>query len=54
LFPPAPIVRGNEIVVGTRLRATGSFDHRAIDGALAAQLMQTLRSLLETPLRLLA
>jgi pyruvate dehydrogenase E2 component (dihydrolipoamide acetyltransferase) len=48
-----PVIQGDEIVVGTMLRATGSFDHRAIDGAVAARLMQTFRSVIETPLKLL-
>jgi pyruvate dehydrogenase E2 component (dihydrolipoamide acetyltransferase) len=48
-----PIVRDNQIVVGTMLRATGSFDHRAIDGAVAARLMQAFRSVMEAPLRML-
>lgn len=48
-----PVVQGDQVVVGTMLRATGSFDHRAIDGAVAARLMQTFRSVMETPLRML-
>jgi pyruvate dehydrogenase E2 component (dihydrolipoamide acetyltransferase) len=48
-----PVIQGDEIVVGTMLRATGSFDHRAIDGAVAARLMQTFRSVIETPLQML-
>jgi pyruvate dehydrogenase E2 component (dihydrolipoamide acetyltransferase) len=48
-----PVIHGDEIVVGTMLRATGSFDHRAIDGAVAARLMQTFRSVIEAPLNML-
>ena len=35
------------------LTATGSFDHRAIDGASAARLMAALRTLVEEPFALL-
>ena len=40
--------------VATIMSATGSFDHRAIDGADGAQLMQAFRGLVEKPLGLLA
>jgi pyruvate dehydrogenase E2 component (dihydrolipoamide acetyltransferase) len=33
---------------------TGSFDHRAIDGADGARLMKTLKELIESPLGLVA
>lgn len=36
------------------LTATGSFDHRVIDGADAASLMKAFRELIEEPLRLVA
>jgi pyruvate dehydrogenase E2 component (dihydrolipoamide acetyltransferase) len=39
--------------VATVMSATGSFDHRAIDGADGAQLMQAFRSLVEKPLAML-
>ena len=40
--------------VATIMSATGSFDHRAIDGADGAQLMQAFKRLVETPLAMLA
>lgn len=36
------------------MSATGSFDHRAIDGADGAQLMQAFKALVEAPLGLVA
>jgi pyruvate dehydrogenase E2 component (dihydrolipoamide acetyltransferase) len=36
------------------MSATGSFDHRAIDGADGAQLMQAFQDLCEKPLGLVA
>ncbi|MCA9979152.1 MAG: 2-oxo acid dehydrogenase subunit E2, partial [Anaerolineales bacterium] len=48
-----PVVIDGQLAVGTRMKATISADHRVTDGAEAAQYMQALKSLLETPLRLL-
>ena len=39
--------------LATVMNATGSFDHRAIDGAAGAELMRSFKGLLETPLLLL-
>jgi pyruvate dehydrogenase E2 component (dihydrolipoamide acetyltransferase) len=39
-----------EIALATVMSATASFDHRAIDGAVAAQFMAALRNLIENPL----
>jgi pyruvate dehydrogenase E2 component (dihydrolipoamide acetyltransferase) len=38
--------------VATAMTATGSFDHRAIDGADGARLMAAFREMVETPLSL--
>ncbi|HEX5401651.1 MAG TPA: dihydrolipoamide acetyltransferase family protein [Pseudonocardiaceae bacterium] len=43
-----------ELSVATVLRVTLSVDHRAIDGALAAQWMRVFLAVLEQPLRILA
>jgi len=43
-----------EIVSRTRMRLTITADHRIIDGALAAQFLATLVTLLEHPLRVVA
>jgi pyruvate dehydrogenase E2 component (dihydrolipoamide acetyltransferase) len=46
--------RDGQPVVRTILRITLSCDHRAVDGATGALFLQTLTSLLESPLRILA
>lgn len=48
-----PVVEGDTLRVGMRMKATLSADHRVTDGAEAAQFMQALRKYLEEPLRLL-
>ncbi|WP_114226660.1 MULTISPECIES: pyruvate dehydrogenase complex dihydrolipoamide acetyltransferase [Sphingomonas] len=49
-----PYVVGDELAVATVMSVTGSFDHRAIDGADGARLMKTLKELVENPLGLVA
>ena len=49
-----PWVVDDQLAVATVMSATGSFDHRAIDGADGAQLMQAFRELVERPLGMLA
>jgi pyruvate dehydrogenase E2 component (dihydrolipoamide acetyltransferase) len=44
---------GGEIQLATIMAATASFDHRAIDGAVAAEFMKVFRELVETPMHLL-
>lgn len=39
-----------EIALATIMSATASFDHRAIDGAVAAEFMAAFKSLMENPL----
>lgn len=51
---PAPVVTGTAVEVGTLMSLVLSVDHRAIDGALAAQWMAALVAGIEQPLRLLA
>ncbi len=48
----APYVVDGEIKVATVLHASGSFDHRAIDGADGAQLMEAIKQLCENPMGL--
>ncbi|QUT07193.1 pyruvate dehydrogenase complex dihydrolipoamide acetyltransferase [Sphingobium phenoxybenzoativorans] len=43
----------DEIGFATIMAATASFDHRAIDGATAAQFMAAFRDLVENPVRIL-
>jgi pyruvate dehydrogenase E2 component (dihydrolipoamide acetyltransferase) len=48
-----PAEHGGEIVLRDRLRLTLSVDHRALDGAVGARYLQTLKALLEKPMLLL-
>ena len=48
-----PVVVGGAVEVRKRMRITMSCDHRVIDGAMGAKLLQTLRRLLENPLSML-
>ena len=49
-----PYIVDDALGVATVMSATGSFDHRAIDGADGAQLMQAFKALVESPLSMLA
>jgi pyruvate dehydrogenase E2 component (dihydrolipoamide acetyltransferase) len=49
-----PWVIDDSLQIATIMTATGSFDHRAIDGADGARLMQAFKALVETPLGMLA
>lgn len=49
-----PYIIDEALGVATVMSATGSFDHRAIDGADGAQLMQAFKTLVEAPLSMLA
>ncbi|WP_338465753.1 pyruvate dehydrogenase complex dihydrolipoamide acetyltransferase [Novosphingobium sp. ZN18A2] len=49
-----PYVVDDALAVATVMSATGSFDHRAIDGADGAELMQAFKTLVENPLGLVA
>jgi pyruvate dehydrogenase E2 component (dihydrolipoamide acetyltransferase) len=49
-----PYVINDSLQIATVMSATGSFDHRAIDGADGAKLMQAFKRLVENPLRMLA
>jgi pyruvate dehydrogenase E2 component (dihydrolipoamide acetyltransferase) len=48
-----PYVVDGALAVATVMSATGSFDHRAIDGADGAQLMEAFKALVENPMGLL-
>jgi pyruvate dehydrogenase E2 component (dihydrolipoamide acetyltransferase) len=45
-----PVVRGDQVVIGTTMTLTLSIDHRAVDGAAAAGFLTRLRELIEQPL----
>ncbi len=49
-----PYVVDDALAIATVMTATGSFDHRAIDGADGAQLMAAFKTLVENPLGLVA
>ncbi len=48
-----PVVKNDQIVPGNVMKVTLSCDHRAVDGATGAAFLQTLKSILEEPLRML-
>jgi pyruvate dehydrogenase E2 component (dihydrolipoamide acetyltransferase) len=48
-----PVVKKGQVVPGNVMKVTLSCDHRAVDGATGAAFLQTLKSLLEEPLRML-
>jgi pyruvate dehydrogenase E2 component (dihydrolipoamide acetyltransferase) len=47
------VVRGDSIVARTMMTVTLSADHRAVDGAVAAEFLQTLKAMLEVPAMML-
>jgi len=49
-----PWIIDDALGIATVMSATGSFDHRAIDGADGAELMQAFQALVEAPLAMLA
>ena len=48
-----PVVKNGAVVPGNVMKLTLSCDHRVVDGATGAAFMQTVKSLLEEPLRML-
>jgi pyruvate dehydrogenase E2 component (dihydrolipoamide acetyltransferase) len=48
-----PVVHNGQVVVRQRMRLTGAFDHRIIDGAMGAKFLQDLKKILENPVQLL-
>ncbi|WP_423146591.1 pyruvate dehydrogenase complex dihydrolipoamide acetyltransferase [Rubrolithibacter danxiaensis] len=48
-----PVVKNGAVVPGNIMKVTLSADHRVVDGATAAAFLQTLKALLEEPVRLL-
>ncbi len=48
-----PVVKNGQVVPGNIMKVTLSCDHRVVDGASGAAFLQTLKSLLEEPLRML-
>lgn len=48
-----PVVKNGAIVVGHTMKVTLSCDHRVVDGATGAQFLQTLKAILENPVKML-
>jgi pyruvate dehydrogenase E2 component (dihydrolipoamide acetyltransferase) len=48
-----PVVKNNAVVPGNIMKVTLSCDHRVVDGAAGAAFLQTLKALLEEPVRLM-
>ncbi len=48
-----PVVKNGQVVPGNVMKVTLSCDHRVVDGASGAAFLQTVKSLLEEPLRML-
>ena len=48
-----PVVKNGQVVPGNVMKLTMSCDHRVVDGATGAAFLQTLKGLLEEPLRML-
>ncbi|TZF82194.1 pyruvate dehydrogenase [Pedobacter sp. BS3] len=49
-----PVVKNGAVVPGNIMKLTLGCDHRVVDGATGAAFLQTLKQLLEEPIRLLA
>jgi len=47
------VVKNGQIVPGKRMKVTLSSDHRVVDGAKAAEFLNTLKQMLENPLAML-
>ncbi len=48
-----PVVKDGQVVPGKRMKVTLSSDHRIVDGAKAAQFLNTLRTMMENPLAMM-
>lgn len=48
-----PVVQDGEIKIGNVMKVTLSCDHRVVDGAVGSSFLQTFKSLLENPVRML-
>jgi pyruvate dehydrogenase E2 component (dihydrolipoamide acetyltransferase) len=48
-----PVVKNGAVVPGNIMKVTLSCDHRVVDGAMGAAFLQTLKSYLEEPLKML-
>jgi pyruvate dehydrogenase E2 component (dihydrolipoamide acetyltransferase) len=51
--PFRPVVVGDKLEVATVMSCTLSCDHRVVDGALGAELLNAFKALIEDPVRML-
>jgi pyruvate dehydrogenase E2 component (dihydrolipoamide acetyltransferase) len=47
------VVKNGELAIGNIMKVTLSCDHRVVDGATGAAFLQTVKALLEDPMRML-
>jgi pyruvate dehydrogenase E2 component (dihydrolipoyllysine-residue acetyltransferase) len=47
-----PVVKGDQLAIGNRMKVTLSGDHRVIDGATGAKFLQEVLRILEHPMTL--
>ncbi|XWN33843.1 MAG: pyruvate dehydrogenase complex dihydrolipoamide acetyltransferase [Devosia sp.] len=50
---PRPVVKDGALAIATQMTVTLSVDHRAVDGALGAEVLSAFKALIESPMRLL-
>jgi pyruvate dehydrogenase E2 component (dihydrolipoamide acetyltransferase) len=48
-----PVVTGDQVAIATIMAATLSCDHRVVDGAIGAELLNAFKTLIEDPVRML-
>lgn len=48
-----PVVKDGAVVPGKRMKVTLSCDHRVVDGATGAEFLQTFKTVMEDPIRML-
>ena len=48
-----PVVKNGELAVGNMMKVTLSCDHRVVDGAMGASFLNTVKEILEDPIRIL-
>jgi len=48
-----PVIKNGQIVLGNVLKLSLSCDHRVVDGAIGSEFLQTLKELLENPIKMI-
>ncbi len=49
-----PVVKEGKVIIGNTMKVTLAADHRTVDGALGAAFLQTLKTMIENPVTILA